>query len=110
GLRPGIAVSAVLLSASAFVAGGRTLVSSSVGLAVDSSARGAVMAVRAATMQFGYFLGVVVSGSALAVAGYLGLGLAVGAMLVAASAVFAPCAFGRGVCYPAHLSPSPATS
>lgn len=103
GLRPGAAASALLLSASGFLAGGRTLVSSAVGLAVDPAARGAVMAVRSATMQFGYFLGVLVSGAALAAGGYLGLGLAVGGLLVLASALFAPCALGSGICYPARL-------
>ncbi len=105
-VRPGVAVSLVLFGGSAFAAGGRTLLSSVVGLSVDPSARGAVMAVRAATMQFGYFLGVLVSGTALAVAGYAGLGLAVGTLFLGAGALFAPCAFGRGVCYPAGLAPS----
>ncbi|HSJ93187.1 MAG TPA: MFS transporter [Gaiellaceae bacterium] len=104
GVRAGVAASTILLSASAFVAGGRTLLSSSVGLSVDPSARAAVMAVRAATMQFGYFVGVFVAGSALAAAGYVALGLAVGVLLVGAAALFAPCALGRGVCYPSRLA------
>lgn len=104
--RAGVVVSVILFSAAAFVAGGRTLVSSSVGLSVAPELRSAVMGARAASMQFGYFLGVLVAGGALAVSGYAGLGVALGILLVGAGALFAPCALGSSVCYPARLAPS----
>lgn len=104
--RPGVVASTVLFSAAAYVAGGRTLVSSSVGLAVAPELRSAVMGARAATMQLGYFLGVLVSGVALALAGYAGLGVAMGLLLLGAAALFAPCALGSSVCYPRHLQPA----
>ena len=104
--RSGPAVSTILFSAAAFVAGGRTLVSSSVGLSVAPELRSAVMAGRAATMQFGYFLGVVLAGAGLAIAGYAGLGAAMALLFVGAAALFAPCALGSNVCYPARVAPS----
>lgn len=104
--RGGVVLSTALFSAAAFVAGGRTLVSSSVGLSVAPELRSAVMGARAASMQFGYFVGVLVSGGALAVAGYAGLGLAMGALLVGSAALFAPCALGSAVCYPPRLASS----
>lgn len=83
--RPSVAVSATLFSAAAFVAGGRTFLSSTVGLETSAEFRPAAMAMRAASMQFGYFTGAFLGGTALAVGGYAGLGLTASLLLVGAA-------------------------
>jgi predicted MFS family arabinose efflux permease len=85
-VRPAPAVSAALLSAAAFLAGGRTLLGNAYGLQVPAEERVAVMAARAAANQLGYFVGAAAGGLALAVAGYAGLGVVLGLLLVAAAA------------------------
>ena len=57
------AVSTALFSLAAFVAGGRTLVTSTFALAAPPELRPAVTSLRAATMQFGYFAGSFVGGA-----------------------------------------------
>jgi len=76
----------VLFAATAFVAGGRTLIGSSVGLGATPERRRAVMGARAAAAQLGYFLGSAAAGGALAVGGYPVFGLAL-ALLFLVSAV-----------------------
>jgi MFS transporter, DHA1 family, inner membrane transport protein len=88
-LRPSLVVSAALFSAAAFAAGGRTLVSSSVGLAAPAELRSGAMAMRAASMQFGYFIGAFTAGTALALGGYAALGAALGTLFLVARAVLA---------------------
>jgi MFS transporter, DHA1 family, inner membrane transport protein len=83
-IRPGLAVSAALMAAAAFVAAGRMLVGNAFGLTTAPDQRLAVMSVRAAANQFGYFLGAGVAGTALAAAGYAGLGLALGGFFAVA--------------------------
>jgi predicted MFS family arabinose efflux permease len=85
-MRPGPVVSALVLDAVAFLAGGRTLVGSAYGLRVAREQRTAAMAVRAAANQFGYFVGAATGGAALAVWGYVGLGVVLGLLLVVAAA------------------------
>ena len=45
------------------------------------------MAMRAATMQFGYFIGSFAAGAALSVGGYPALGAAIGALFLASALV-----------------------
>jgi len=86
-LRAFFAVSIVFLFFSAFLAGARTLVSSSYGLSFPADVRPAAMGSRAATMQFGYLGGSTLGGLALVIGGYTGLGLLLGALSLAAAAV-----------------------
>jgi DHA1 family inner membrane transport protein len=103
-LRPSLVVSALLFSAAAFAAGGRTFVSSAFGLAAPSELRPGAMAIRAATMQFGYFTGSLAAGAALAFGGYPALGLAAGALFLA-SAVVLGGRFGRNAAPAASPAP-----
>ncbi|WP_167046349.1 MFS transporter [Salinibacterium sp. ZJ454] len=88
-IRPGPVVSTVLLAVLAFFAGGRTLAGGAFGLVVGSGNRAAAMGVRAAAQQFGYFLGSVVGGLALAVAGYPGVAAGFAGLMLLAAAVYA---------------------
>ena len=63
-VRPVLATSLVLFSIAAWVSGGRTLISSMFGLS-RRRIRQAAMALRAASMQFGYFIGTFAAGVAL---------------------------------------------
>jgi predicted MFS family arabinose efflux permease len=85
-VRSGVLVSSALFSVMAFAAGSRTLVASSFALAMPVEVRPAVTSLRAATMQFGYFVGSIVAGTALAVGGYGALGAAMGVLFAAAAA------------------------
>jgi predicted MFS family arabinose efflux permease len=89
GVRPNAAVSAVLLAATSFLGGARTLLGNAVGLQAAPERRVAIMATRAAANQFGYFVGSGIGGLALAGFGYPGLGLVLGLLFVAASASLA---------------------
>jgi MFS transporter, DHA1 family, inner membrane transport protein len=84
-LRPGVLFSGVLFAALAFVAGGRTLAGSSLGLRLAPSCRLQSMSVRTAATQYGYLLGAVVGGAALALGGYRMLGAALGGLYVLAA-------------------------
>jgi predicted MFS family arabinose efflux permease len=86
-LRTSLGVSVALFSASGFLAGGRTLVSSAFGLSVPAELRGTVMGTRAATMQFGYFAGSIVGGAAVVAGGYPALGAILGSLFLAAAVV-----------------------
>jgi len=83
--RPSIVVSTALLSAAAFAAGGRTFLSSAFGLAARPELRPGAMAMRAASMQFGYFAGSFAAGVALALGGYTALGATGGALILSAA-------------------------
>jgi predicted MFS family arabinose efflux permease len=85
-VRTGVAASTLLFSLAAFVAGGRTLIGNAFGLEVAPDRRVAIMGVRAAATQFGYFVGSGAAGAALGLGGYTGMGLGLGAFF-AASAV-----------------------
>ena len=87
--RTGIAASTALLACAGFVAGGRTLVASSFALAAPPEIRPAATSLRAATMQFGYFVGSIAGGSALAGGGYAALGATMSVLLLGAAATLA---------------------
>ena len=84
--RPSLGVSTALFSLAAFAAGGRTFISSAFGLAAPPELRPGAMAMRAASMQFGYFSGSFVAGAALALGGYPALGSTIGLFFLAAAA------------------------
>ncbi|HKP18390.1 MAG TPA: MFS transporter, partial [Gaiellaceae bacterium] len=88
--RPDALTSTVLFSVAAAVAGSRTLISSSFALETASEIRPTVTSLRAATMQFGYFVGSLTAGAALAAGGYGALGAAMGAFLLAAALLVRP--------------------
>jgi predicted MFS family arabinose efflux permease len=67
------------------VAGGRTLIASAFALSTPADLRSAVMSLRAATMQFGYFAGSIAGGAALTVGGYGALGATMGLFFLAAA-------------------------
>jgi predicted MFS family arabinose efflux permease len=83
-VRPGLAVSGVLMAAAAFLAAGRMLMGNAYGLRTAPNQRLAVMSARAAANQFGYFVGAGIGGAALAAGGYPGLGLALGGLFAVA--------------------------
>lgn len=83
GVRPGMAWSAVLLAALAFVAGARTIAGSAAGLDIAPKCKLQAMSVRTAAVQYGYLLGASLGGAALAGGGYGALGLALGALYLA---------------------------
>lgn len=85
--RTSVAVSTVLFAAAAFAAGARTLVASAYGLSVAPALRASLTSLRAATMQFGYFVGSIAGGIALAAGGYEAVGLTMGCFFLLASAV-----------------------
>lgn len=87
-VRPALPVSAAIFAATGFIAGGRTLISSAVGLDSAPERRLAVMGARAAAAQLGYFLGAAAAGGALAVGGYPGLGLGLGFLLLLSALPF----------------------
>ena len=86
-LRPSLVASAALFAAAAFAAGGRTLLSSAFGLAAPPELRLGAMALRAASMQFGYFTGSLAAGAALAWGGYAALGATTGILFLSAALV-----------------------
>jgi DHA1 family inner membrane transport protein len=86
-LRPSLVVSAVLFAMAAFAAGGRTLLSSAFGLSAPPELRPGAMAMRAASMQFGYFTGSLAAGAALAWGGYAAFGATSGALFFSAALV-----------------------
>ena len=87
-VRPGLPVSAALFAATSFVAGGRVLIGSAVGLEAAPERRLGVMGARAAAQQLGYFLGAAAAGGALSAGGYPGLGVALGLLFIASAVPF----------------------
>jgi len=83
--RPSLVASAALFAAAAFAAGGRTFLSSAFGLAASPALRPGAMAMRAASMQFGYFTGSLLAGAALALGGYPAFGAALGTLFLFAA-------------------------
>jgi predicted MFS family arabinose efflux permease len=83
--RPALWVSAVTFAALTFVAAGRTIAGSALGLEVCSRRRMFAMRIRAAATQFGYLLGTVAGGLALAGGGYPALGMTFGALFLLAA-------------------------
>jgi predicted MFS family arabinose efflux permease len=94
-VRPSVAVSAALFAAAGFVAGGRTLIGSAVGLEAAQDRRRAVMGARTAAQQLGYFLGSAAAGGALAAGGYPVFGGMIALLFVASAIAFLVDAPGR---------------
>ena len=89
-VRPTVVLSLCVLAAMAYVNGRRSMVASSLGMDSAPDDKVAVMALRAAANQFGYLLGAALGGTALALGGFAGLGLALAAMLAVAALIHAP--------------------
>lgn len=102
-VRPALPVSLGLFAATAFVAGGRTLIGSAVGLEAAQERRLAVMGARAAGQQLGYFFGAAAAGGALAAGGYPGFGLALGFLFLVSAVPFLIDARGRAGTFRAAL-------
>jgi DHA1 family inner membrane transport protein len=85
--RPSLAASAALFAAAAFAAGGRTFLSSVFALAAPAELRPVAMAMRAASMQFGYFTGSFAAGAALALGGFAAFGATIGALFLSTALV-----------------------
>ena len=84
-VRVSVWVSIALFAVLSFLAGGRTLAGGSRSLHLAPELRLGVTGVRTAALQLGYFVGSAVGGVALGARGYTGLGVALGALFVAAS-------------------------
>lgn len=84
--RPELWVSVLTLALLAFVAAGRTIAGSALGLEVCSQRRVFAMRIRAAATQFGYLIGAAVGGAALAAGGYRALGLTFATLFLLAAA------------------------
>jgi MFS transporter, DHA1 family, inner membrane transport protein len=101
-------LSTALFSGAAFAAGGRTLIASGFALATAPDLRAAATSLRAATMQFGYFVGSIAGGLALAAGGYGALGVTMGLLFLGAGAALAqrptPVRKGRGTVTAARAS------
>ena len=80
-IRPGAGFSAVLFGALVFLAGGRTLAGSTVGLH-SSEHKVTVASIRAAANQFGYLLGALAGGLGLAFGGYPTVGAVLGGLFL----------------------------
>lgn len=83
--RPALGASAAILAVLAFVAAGRTIAGSAIGLEVCSKRRVFAMRVRAAATQFGYLVGSALGGIALAAGGYPALGVTFAALFLLAA-------------------------
>lgn len=86
-VRPGVAVSAMLLAALVFVNGGRTIAGSALGLSAAAERKLPVMALRACFTQLGYLVGAAGGGLALALGGYGALGVTFAVFFLASSLV-----------------------
>jgi predicted MFS family arabinose efflux permease len=80
---PALAVTVVLFSLAAVMASTRFVAATVYGFTVAGELGREVGTVRAVTTQIGYLLGSLVGGVALALAGFVGLGMAVGGLFVA---------------------------
>jgi predicted MFS family arabinose efflux permease len=87
-LRAGAPASTLGFAALCFLAGARQYLGSMVGLGLAGN-RNTTMAVRAAAGQAGWIVGAAAGGAALAVGGYPGLGLALGALFAASALPYA---------------------
>jgi predicted MFS family arabinose efflux permease len=96
GVRPAAAATLAVLAGMAFVNGWRSMVASVIGMDAAPQDRVAVMSMRAAANQFGYLLGAAAGGLALALAGFAGLGIALGCLFAAAVLVHVPALLPSG--------------
>jgi predicted MFS family arabinose efflux permease len=90
GVRPSAVLTLGVLALMAYVNGWRSMVASSIGMDSAPDDKLAVMSMRAAANQFGYFLGSATGGLALAIGGFAGFGVALAAMFLAAVLVALP--------------------
>jgi predicted MFS family arabinose efflux permease len=98
----------ILFSAAAFLAGGRTLISSAYALSLPTEQRAAAASVRASTMQFGYFIGSSVGGAALAVGGFCALGAVMASFFLLAAVSLVPTRRRVARAVPGQRVPRPA--
>jgi DHA1 family inner membrane transport protein len=89
-LRPSLPASTAIFAGAAFSAGGRTVASGAVAIAAPPELRSLAMALRAASIQFGYFGGSLIAGIALAFGGYNAVGAALGTIFLVGAFVVAP--------------------
>jgi MFS transporter, DHA1 family, inner membrane transport protein len=82
--RPGLLFSAGLFACLVFLAGGRTLAGSAIGLDAAGKDKLAATSIRAAAIQFGYLVGAASAGVALALGGYAGFGAMLASLFVIA--------------------------
>jgi predicted MFS family arabinose efflux permease len=107
GMRPAASVTIAVLAAMAFVNGWRSMVASALGMDAAPQDRVAVMSMRAAANQFGYLVGAAAGGLALAVAGFSGLGIALGCMFAAGVLVHLPALLPGGLTAAPVPAPAP---
>ena len=94
-LRVGVAVTLAVLAVMAFVNGRRSMFASALGMDTAPEDRVAVMSMRAAANQLGYLLGAAAGGLALALGGFLALGLALAGMFLTAAFIHFPAVVRR---------------
>jgi MFS transporter, DHA1 family, inner membrane transport protein len=84
-VRPGAGVSLGIFSVVAFLAAGRTIAGSALGLDLAPDAKVATTSVRTTALQFGYLLGAALGGAALALGGLGALGVMLAALFALAA-------------------------
>jgi MFS transporter, DHA1 family, inner membrane transport protein len=89
-VRPAVALTLAVLAAMAFMNGWRSMIASALGMDTAPEDKVAVMSMRAAANQFGYLVGAGAGGLAVALAGFPGLGVTLGAIFLAAALMHAP--------------------
>jgi MFS transporter, DHA1 family, inner membrane transport protein len=94
-LRVGVAVTLAVLAVMAFVNGRRSMFASALGMDTAPEDRVAVMSMRAAANQLGYLLGAAAGGLALALGGFLALGLSLAVMFLTAAFIHFPAVVRR---------------
>ena len=83
-VRPTLAVTSALFAAAAFLGGGRLLLGNLFGLDLAPGSRLALMGIRTAATQFGYFVGSAAGGAAIAAYGWDGFGVVAAALIALA--------------------------
>jgi MFS transporter, DHA1 family, inner membrane transport protein len=86
-VRPGIGFTLAVMGVMAFFNGWRTMVASSHGMDAVSDDPVAMMSVRGAANQFGYLVGALAGGLAIAAGGFTALGVVLGALFAAGAAI-----------------------
>ena len=88
-MRGGVATSTLLFSVAAFLAGGRTLLTSAFALSRSPELRPTVASLRIAALQLGYFAGSIAGGAALALGGFGAFGAVMGLLFLASALALA---------------------
>jgi predicted MFS family arabinose efflux permease len=86
-LRGSIVASIAFITTLAFLAGGRTIAGSALGLAVGGENKMSVMSLRTAALQFGYLFGGAIGGAALNARGYGATGVVFSLLFLASALV-----------------------